>query len=79
MSEHTEGAGDRSFLQVPRKRAERPLSSAEAIEILQSALHYCQRACLPLSLTVDGDEVVIRVGGATVAIGDDGQARLRAS
>jgi len=75
-SEHTEGTGARRRKPSSRKRKESPITAEDALQILQSALHYCQQAKMKLSLSDGAAGVAIHVAGCHVVMGEDGQARL---
>ncbi|MBM4424612.1 MAG: hypothetical protein FJ030_14685 [Chloroflexi bacterium] len=74
--ERTEGTGARRRKPSPRKRTETPITAEDALQILQSALHYCHKAQMKLLLSDGNEGTTIHVAGCHVVMGEDGQARL---
>lgn len=75
--ERTRGASAKTFLKPsPRKRKESPITAEDALQILQSALRYCQQANMPLSLSDSEAGATVIIGGCRVVIGSDGKARF---
>ena len=77
MEEGGGGVERKSFLQPPRKRKETSLTADDALQILQSALRYCQQAKMPLSLSDSEAGATVIIGGVRVVVGNDGMARLK--
>jgi len=73
---HERSASARRRKPSPRKRKESPITAEDALQILQSALHYCQQAKMSLTLNDSTAGATVIIGGCRVVVGNDGMARL---